>query len=852
LYPRDIALRVAWRSVQITLMRDRCHVDGVQRLTSRIVKTAAHLFFDTSHHQSIPSPLLRSMHNTVDPMNLSLASVRRHTRCAAWMAGLAAALLAAFGSGDAAARSDPTRFSIVRNAVGVPHVQAASLEGVAKGLGYAYAADNFCLLQDQVITVNGDRSRWFGPTHTYPIDPLKPPVANLEADFFYRFTIDSNQARAVHESADANTRALFRGYLAGINGYFSATPAEQIDPACRTRARALTDIDLYRLLTAMLTRATSAAFFQQLATPPALPTTVTAASPQADAPQLPQLPHALASNGWAFGRDVVDPAQGRSLLFGNPHFPLAGFERFYEARLTVPGQLDTSGVTLMGLPLIAIGYNKDLAWTHTVSTARRFTLHELALKPGDPLTYLVDGVEKPIVPVDVTVPLPANYGRPASMTRRYYRTEFGPLFQFPHPQIGLVWSTTRAYALQDVNLDNNRAVSSWLAAGQSRSVNELRTALGALRGIPYVNTIAADRRGEVLYGDLSAVPAVEASTLQTCKPSAVGQAWLSTLAIIVLDGSKATCHWGRPEVPAEARLLPADRLPSVVRTDFVANSNDSYWLANPGHSFASDLSPILGLTGVPQSLRTRAGLQLIQDRLAAPAPHAKISAEAIKTLWARNDNHAASLVLDDLLAMVAASGSTVVTASNGHSVDAAQALTVLTAWDRTSRSVARGAVLFREVWTRLAKDKSIFAVPFDPQQPQTTPRGLAANKRAVVSAALGDAILALRAQGIAVDAMLGAVQYVQASGKLQQRLPISGGEEIEGVLNKTASQPMVEGRYLPAQGTSYVQFVTLGERGARAEGWLGYSQSTDPRSPHVDDQLPLWSRLQTRRLPTLP
>jgi Penicillin amidase len=216
---------------------------------------------------------------------------------------------------------------------------------------------------------------------------------------------------------------MLRGYLAGLNMHFANTPSDQLDPACRAYARALTDTDLYRVITDRLTRAGSVAFLAQL----------------------------------------------------------AGFERLYEARLTVPGQLDTSGVTMLGVPVVVLGYNKDVAWTHTVSTARRFTLHELALKPGDVSVPLADG---------------------STSTRRYYRTELGPLIQLPHPLIGLTWTATRAYAFQHVNLDNNRAVATWLAAGKARDVRELRDAMGTLRGAPYVNTIASDRNGEVLFGDL--------------------------------------------------------------------------------------------------------------------------------------------------------------------------------------------------------------------------------------------------------------------------------------------------------------------------------------------------------------
>ena len=43
--------------------------------------------------------------------------------------------------------------------------------------------------------------------------------------------------------------------------------------------------------------------------------------------------------------------------------------RFYEMHLTIPGQMDVMGVGIGTYPMVSIGFNKDVAWSHTVSTA---------------------------------------------------------------------------------------------------------------------------------------------------------------------------------------------------------------------------------------------------------------------------------------------------------------------------------------------------------------------------------------------------------------------------------------------------------------------------------------------------
>ena len=46
---------------------------------------------------------------------------------------------------------------------GVPHVTADNLESMAYGVGFAFARDNLCVLADQIVKYNSERSKYFGP-----------------------------------------------------------------------------------------------------------------------------------------------------------------------------------------------------------------------------------------------------------------------------------------------------------------------------------------------------------------------------------------------------------------------------------------------------------------------------------------------------------------------------------------------------------------------------------------------------------------------------------------------------------------------------------------------------------------
>ncbi len=80
----------------------------------------------------------------------------------------------------------------------------------------------------------------------------------------------------------------------------------------------------------------------------------------------------------------------------------------------------------------------------------------------------------------------------------------------------MIWSASAAYAVQDANRGNGRAIDTWLRIGQARSVGEIKAAVSETLGIPWVNTIASDRHGDALHADIAAVPNVSAQLIAAC------------------------------------------------------------------------------------------------------------------------------------------------------------------------------------------------------------------------------------------------------------------------------------------------------------------------------------------------
>jgi acyl-homoserine-lactone acylase len=741
--------------------------------------------------------------------------------------------------------------TIQRTAHGVAHVSAPDLETLAYGMAYAYAQDNVCLTADHLVTVRGERMRHFGAAGTGSLDVRQQP--NEIVDLFIAAHMDDAALARAAAVQGAETQALSRGYVAGYNRYL-ADHAGRLPAACRNAAwvKPMTAAEYLRIgeLSAVLAGIGALADAMLGAAPPkpaaaaapaALPSVdVAAAADALRAAGLLDPPAAgLGSNAWAFGRQST--GNGAGLLLGNPHFPWTGVNRFWQVHLTVPGQFDVMGVSIGTAPLVVIGFNKDVAWTHTVSTGKRFTVHELTLVPGEPTSYLVDG--RPEKMTSRTVAAVDAGGQ--RKERTLWHTRFGPLVVLP--RAGLAWTTERAYALQDANAGNMRGAATWLGFARAASVEDIRKSLANL-GLPWVNTIAADRHGSALYADVSVVPDVDAALLERCKPSAAAARLFAGAGLAVLDGSRSDCQWRRDPASPVPGLTPIERMPVALRSDWVHNSNDSFFYTHPAQRFGagSPNSPILPLSpligdDVMRQPRTRSGLIELPELLA----RGPVTLQGVQRQLFDNRNLAAALVLPDLLAACA----------NAPGAEAREGCTALAAWDRKNNLESRGAHLFREFWRTAQGVPKVWRVPFDKARPVQTPSGLNladAGVAAKVWDALAAAVKKVRGAGFALDATLGDVQRPAIT---DEAIALHGGQSFEGVLNFLGDNrsPGIGAKGIRIDyGTSYVQTVTFDARGPLAEALLTYGQSTDPASPHATDQLRLYSRKEWPRLPFHP
>src|SRR3954447_16014280 len=287
---------------------------------------------------------------------------------------------------------------------GIPHIEAKTYTGAGFGYGYAFARDNICPIADAYVTVRAERSRFFGPDAGYEQRGNGYGANNLNSDFFYKQIIDSKTIEKLLAKKPplgplAAVKQAVRGYVAGYNRYLKDVGGTNgvPDKTCRGKpwVRPISVADAYRRFYQLVLLASQSVAIDGIgsAAPPtpsppiplALDTTKTA---QELSQRLPL--KEIGSNAVAVGRaGTRDHKHG--LLLGNPHFPWLGTERFYQAHLRIPGKVDVQGASLFGVPLVLIGHTRTMAWSHTVSTAYRFTPYQLTLVPGSPTQSLQDG-----------------------------------------------------------------------------------------------------------------------------------------------------------------------------------------------------------------------------------------------------------------------------------------------------------------------------------------------------------------------------------------------------------------------------------------------------------------------------
>ncbi|MCM2256619.1 MAG: penicillin acylase family protein [Vicinamibacteria bacterium] len=417
---------------------------------------------------------------------------------------------------------------VVRDRWGVPHVFAADADGTAFGLGYAHVQDRLFQMETLRLVTQGRLAELFG-------------ARAVEVDRMFRTLDLHGLGQRQLARARPEVRAAFEAYARGANAaqreIGGRLPPEFALLGHKPELFAADDFlgivgymawslqiswhfdPLYEDTVARLGPQRTAELFPYNwgARPSTFP--APAPTPGASAARLASTDRALnalrptlfalsreadellglvgeprASNNWAIapGRS----ASGHALLANDPHLSHGLPGIWYQAHLQ-GGELDVIGVTIPGLPFVAIGHNRDVGWgfTNLMQDAGDFFVEELSA--GQPGHVRHRGAWVPIEERHETIRV--RGGADVKLTVR--RTPHGPLVSdlLPGSPAGLSFQW-----VMDAATHANEAEGFYLL-NRARDWDGFRDALSRFGALAQ-NVVYADRAGHIGMQTAGALP----------------------------------------------------------------------------------------------------------------------------------------------------------------------------------------------------------------------------------------------------------------------------------------------------------------------------------------------------------
>ncbi|MBD2385761.1 acylase [Cylindrospermum sp. FACHB-282] len=491
------------------------------------------------------------------------------------------------------------------------------------------------------------------------------------------------------------------------------------------------------------------------------------------------------SNGWAIAPS--HSASGAAMLLANPHVPWSDLFLWYEAQLTAPG-MDAYGATLLGVPVLAIAFNDNLGWTYTVNTFDGWDLYKLKLKGKG---YLFDGQVRNFETKTLPLKVKQQNGTLIDQPLVVKHSIHGPV---------VTQQEGKALALRVVGLDQSGILQQWWDMARAKNLNQFEKALQRLQ-LPMFTVMYADRQGNIMHLFNGQVPIRSQGDFEY---------WTG-----VIPGDTSTTLW--------TKTHPYQDLPRIVNpaSGWLQNANDPPWTTTFPTAINPDNYPPYMAPRFMDFRPQRSVRMLLEDE--------KISFEEMIAYKHSTRMELADRLLDDLIPIARQQGGEL----------GRRAADVLSAWDRQTNADSRGAVLFA-AWAEEIDLEQGFSIPWSEKSPLNTPDGLADPQDAVTKL-LAAAKKVEKAYG-ALDVPWGDVFRLQY-GNLD--LPANGGPGFLGIFRVLRFAPTANGRFRSVLGDSYVAAIEFSQP-VKAKVLNSYGNATQPGSPHIEDQLPLFARQQLR------
>ena len=458
-----------------------------------------------------------------------------------------------------------------RDAYGVPHIFASSMDDAARALGYLHASERMFQMDILRRVGQGRMAEIRGPD-LLPVDRFIRTIG------FYR------EAETSLSALSPWAQKRLEAYAEGINAFLAshALPPEFLlagdrpEPWKPANSLVIGKIEAYQLsqnFKLKLLRARLLAKFGQeranwffpgarpgdpISTLPAISDTHASDDSIDDALGTLTGIGKGASNEWVVAGSRT--LSGKPILANDPHLDLSAPILWYLARVVTP-EGSVKGATLPGAPVFVLGQNDSIAWGLTTADSNVQDVFIETVDPTDPSKYRSPDGPRPFETREETIHVKG--GADVQLTIR--ATRHGPLLSDVNADLANFAGPGKAVALAFTGLgDRDTTGEALMRVNSAHNWGEFLDAL-RLYQTPTQNLVFADVRGDIGFVNPGLVPLRK-----------------SGLGLVPVDGASGAFDW--------TGTIPFDQWPRLhnPETGFAFNANNANFPDDHQPSFGQD------------------------------------------------------------------------------------------------------------------------------------------------------------------------------------------------------------------------------------------------------------------------
>ena len=420
------------------------------------------------------------------------------------------------------------KVTIYRDNWGVPHIVGNKDKDSIYGLAFAHAEDDFNTIQDIILASKGKLAKKYGKDgapNDYMVQLLKIWEV-VENNYTSQLSPD------IREICDA--------YADGLNHYALLNPKKIV--------RGLFPIAGKDIIAGFVHRTPLMFGLDDVLSKLASNNELTIAQNDVNFNNQPFDQTLLGSNVIAVSPNRS--ADGHTRIAINSHQPWSGPVAWYEAHLKSNEGLNIVGGLFPGSPVVFVGHNQNLGWSHTVNRPDLIDVYELQIHPENKNKYLFQGrweeleVSKAILPVKIFGPLSWKF------KKEILWSVHGPVIR----------NDSGTFAIRYSGYGEIRQVEQWFRMNKSKNLNDFVNAMEML-ALPMFNTLYADKDGNIYYVYNALLPIRGSDSYN----------WNG-----IIQGTTARALW--------RGYFSFDQLPQILNPEsgFLQNCNSTPFLATDG------------------------------------------------------------------------------------------------------------------------------------------------------------------------------------------------------------------------------------------------------------------------------